>query len=79
MATKTTRQIERASAEPLGGSVLDELMTAEDVAAALRLRVSTIEDYARRGVLPSIKVGRHRRFLRSHLARAIIDLAESWN
>jgi hypothetical protein len=25
------------------------------------MKVSTIEDYARRGVLPSVKLGRHRR------------------
>lgn len=79
MATKAIQQVDAASAESLADSILDELMTADDVAAILRMRVSTIEDYARRGVLPSIKVGRHRRFLRSQIARAISDLAESWN
>jgi excisionase family DNA binding protein len=56
-------------------SVLDELMTAQQVAVILQLRVSTIEDYARRGLLPSIKVGRHRRFLRSQVEHAIATLA----
>jgi excisionase family DNA binding protein len=56
-------------------SVLDELMTAGEVATILQLRVSTVEDYARRGVLPSIKVGRHRRFLRSEVDSAIARLA----
>jgi excisionase family DNA binding protein len=46
-------------------------MTAREVAAVLRMKVSTIEDYARRGVLPSIKVGRHRRFVRSQLEQAV--------
>ncbi len=59
-----------------GHSVLDELMTADQVAAVLQLRRSTIEDYARRGVLPSIKLGRHRRFVRSQVEAAISSLLE---
>lgn len=46
-------------------------MTAREVAAVMQLKVSTIEDYARRGVLPSVKVGRHRRFIRSQLEQAV--------
>jgi excisionase family DNA binding protein len=45
-------------------SPLDELLTSRRVAAMLQLRVSTVERYARRGVLPSLKLGRHRRYLR---------------
>ena len=41
------------------GSRLDELLTAEQLAALLRVRKSTVEDYARRGLLPSLKLGRH--------------------
>ena len=59
-----------------GASLLDELMTSNQVAALLQMRPSTIEDYARRGVLPSVKVGRHRRFLRSHLEKAVFALTE---
>lgn len=50
-------------------------MTAADTAQILGLRTSTVEDYARRGVLPSIKLGRHRRFLRSQVEQAIAELA----
>lgn len=53
-----------------------EYLTSAEVAAILKLRVSTIEDYARRGVLPSIKVGRHRRYLRSQIHRALSRLAD---
>jgi excisionase family DNA binding protein len=60
----------------VGSSVLDELMTARDVASLLQMKVSTIEDYARRGVLPSVKVGRHRRFIRSQLEQALGALNE---
>ena len=67
---------EVAQADGPSESVLEELMTAPQVAAVLQLRPSTVEDYARRGVLPSIKLGRHRRFVRSHVERAIVDLFE---
>jgi len=51
-------------------------MTAREVAETLQMKVSTIEDYARRRVLPSVKVGRHRRFVRSHLEEALGALTE---
>jgi excisionase family DNA binding protein len=41
------------------------------------MRLSTVEDYARRGVLPSVKVGRHRRFIRSQVEQALRDLVEA--
>jgi excisionase family DNA binding protein len=52
-------------------SRLDELLTADEVAELLHIPRSTVSDYARRGVLPSIKLGRHRRFLRSDIEDAI--------
>ena len=52
-------------------STLDELLTTEEVAELLNIPRSTVSDYARRGVLPSIKLGRHRRFVRSDVADAI--------
>ena len=55
-------------------SLLDELMTAEQMAGILQMRVSTVESYARRGLLPSVKVGRHRRFIRSEVEMAILRL-----
>jgi excisionase family DNA binding protein len=52
-------------------------MTASQVAALLQMRLSTVESYARRGLLPSVKVGRHRRFVRSQVERALSSLIES--
>jgi excisionase family DNA binding protein len=49
-------------------------MTAAQLAELLLVRKSTIEDYARRGVLPSLKLGRHRRFVRSDVVRAVDQL-----
>lgn len=55
-------------------SGLDELLTADEVAKLLHLPKSTVADYARRGVMPSIKLGRHRRFVRSDVERWLEDL-----
>lgn len=41
-----------------------DVMTAAEVAELLRTSKSTIEDWARRGVIPSRKRGRRRFFLR---------------
>jgi len=53
-----------------------ELMTAEQVGALLLLPRSTVEGYARSGVLPSIKIGKHRRFVRDDVADFIEALRE---
>ncbi len=50
---------------------LNELLTAEQLADLLGMRKSTVEDYARRGVLPSLKLGRHRRFVRSDVIHTL--------
>lgn len=55
-------------------SRLDELLTADEVAELLHIPRSTVRDYARRGMLPSIKLGRHVRFVRSDVADAIEGL-----
>ena len=55
-------------------SGLDDLLTADEVAELLHIPRSTVSDYARRGVLPSIKLGRHVRFVRSDIAEAIEQL-----
>jgi excisionase family DNA binding protein len=51
--------------------VLGEILTAQQVAELLRMQRSTVEDYGRRGVIPSIKLGRHRRYIRSDLVTLI--------
>ncbi len=53
---------------------LDELLTSDQLARLLCVSKSTVEDYARRGLLPSLKLGRHRRFVRSDVLHAIDDL-----
>ena len=75
MATQLERPTgQNGDPDDVGRSLLDELMTPSQVAALLQMRLSTIESYARRGLLPSVKVGRHRRFIRSQLDRTIDTL-----
>jgi excisionase family DNA binding protein len=50
---------------------VDGLLTVRQVAELLQLPVSTVADYARRGLIPSIKLGRHRRYLRDDVLAAV--------
>lgn len=78
MATQLERHAPRdRDSGDVGRSLLDELLTASQVAALLQMRLSTVESYARRGLLPSVKVGRHRRFVRSQVEQALSALIES--
>jgi excisionase family DNA binding protein len=43
------------------------------------MKRTTIEDYARRGLLPSLKLGRHRRFVRSDVEAALERLRAEAN
>ena len=58
----------------MSDSLLSELMTSAQVAELLHMKRTTIEDYARRGLLPSLKLGRHRRFVRSDVEAALAQL-----
>ncbi|MDP9345891.1 MAG: helix-turn-helix domain-containing protein [Actinomycetota bacterium] len=62
---------------PVVGVALDEpLMTARHVAQLLAIPTSSVYEYARRrqAPLPSITVGRHRRFYRSDVEAWLTDL-----
>ena len=47
--------------------MLPRMLTAAEAAELLRLRESTVRDYARRGVTPSVRIGRHVRFIEADL------------
>jgi len=47
-------------------------MTARDVARLLHAPVSTVEDWARRDILPSVKIGRRRLYIRQNIETALI-------
>jgi excisionase family DNA binding protein len=50
-----------------------DVMTAAEVAALLRVPRSTVEDWARRGIVPSRKVGRRRLYVRSRIEALLLD------
>jgi excisionase family DNA binding protein len=54
---------------PWGDRPLDrsDILNKEQVAELLGLRPSTVDDLRRRGELPAIRLGRHRRFLRADI------------
>ncbi len=51
----------------------DDVMTASEVAGLLHAPVSTVEDWARRGILPSVKVGRRRLYIRQRIEAALLS------
>lgn len=55
---------------------LPEVLTTAEVAELLRLRPSTVDDYARRGVIPSLVIGRHRRFIRADVLDVLRQLRD---
>jgi excisionase family DNA binding protein len=56
--------------EPIDVDLAEPLLTADEVATLLAVPRSSVYEYARRRTdpLPSILVGRHRRFYRSDIA-----------
>jgi excisionase family DNA binding protein len=49
-----------------------DVLTAAEVAALLRVPRSTVEDWARRGIVPSKKVGRRRLYIRSRIEALLL-------
>ena len=57
--TPTARIVEHPLSEPL--------LRAEDVAALLGVKPSSVYEYARTSQLPHVRIGRHVRFVRADL------------
>jgi excisionase family DNA binding protein len=51
----------------------DDILTARELSEMLRLPLSTIHDLARRRVIPSIRLGRRRVFLRQRIEALLWD------
>lgn len=45
----------------------EDVLTVTEVAALFKLSPRTVGEYGARGILPSVKIGRHRRFSRRQL------------
>ena len=53
-----------------------ELMTSQQVAELVGVPVSTVREWGRKGTLPRVKLGRHVRYIRSHVEAAILSAEE---
>ncbi len=51
----------------------DDVLRGRDVALLLHVPVSTVEDWARRGLLPSVKIGRRRLYIRRMIEETLLD------
>jgi excisionase family DNA binding protein len=52
-----------------------DVMTGREVAVLLHAPVSTVEDWARRNIIPSVKIGRRRLYIRQSIEAALIGSA----
>jgi excisionase family DNA binding protein len=50
-----------------------DVMTAAEMAELLHVSKSTVEDWARRGIVPSKKVGRRRLYIRSKIETLLLE------
>ena len=73
-AAQSRSPADRNGAGHLASITSEDIFTSQQIAELLHLRRSTVEDYARRGLLPSIKLGRHRRFIRGDVEAALNEL-----
>ncbi len=59
---------DRISSSPHSGRLTAaDVMTGSEVAELLRAPTSTVEDWARRNILPSVKIGRRRLYIRQNI------------
>jgi excisionase family DNA binding protein len=63
--------VERAASAP------PRLLTSAEAAEFLTLKESTLRDYSRRGIVPSVKIGRHLRFVEADLVGYLDGLRRS--
>lgn len=60
-----------SATNPFVTAELSTVMTSQDVADLLRVKVWTVQDLARRGEIPSFRIGKSRRYLRSEIEQYI--------
>lgn len=63
----------RAASSPRRPLAAADVMTAAEVADLLHVSRSTVEDWARRGIVPSKKVGRRRLYIRSKIEALLLE------
>jgi excisionase family DNA binding protein len=69
------RPIGRTAGAPASRLTAADVMTGREVAALLHAPVSTVEDWARRNILPSVKIGRRRLYVRQSIEAVLTSTA----
>jgi excisionase family DNA binding protein len=62
----------QATTTPTSPLRAEDVMRAREVASLLHIPVSTVHDWARRGLLPSRKIGRHRLYIRQQIEALLL-------
>lgn len=57
----------------MAGLTREDIMTADEVADLLRVKVSTVGDWARAGKIPSRRIGKTRLFIRAEIEKRLIS------
>jgi len=73
-ATQSSDATGRGAAEPN-----PRLLTSAEAAEFLTLKESTLRDYSRRGIVPSVKIGRHLRFVEADLVGYLDGLRRAFD
>lgn len=55
---------------------MSELLTAEEVARMLGVTTAWVYDQSRRGTIPTVTLGRYRRYRRESIERWVVELEE---
>jgi excisionase family DNA binding protein len=76
-APRNTYQPNGIGAERGPAAPNPRLLTSAEAAEFLTLKESTLRDYSRRGIVPSVKIGRHLRFVEADLVGYLDGLRRS--
>jgi excisionase family DNA binding protein len=68
-----TKSSEHSHEQRMAPLTAADVLTAGEVADLLRMPRSSVEDLARRGLVPSRKVGRRRLFVRSRVEAMLLE------
>jgi len=73
--TEPTRNlaVKGAEEDPRG-----DVLTAEQVALMLQVRPCTVADWARRGMIPSYKIGKFRRYSKTDVSAWVTARRDTW-
>ncbi len=75
------RNVDQSSEAAIRGAAESNprLLTSAEAAEFLTLKESTLRDYSRRGIVPSVKIGRHLRFVEADLVGYLDGLRRAFD